>query len=104
MAVVAQMHIDNQHHASQTLMLMMVMLMTVVVTMIVVVSPICHPIPACMETSVTRAPALDWVLSVSRYAAIGVGRVLDPGDNEVNWFEEPVRIVNAVGSEEFGDG
>jgi hypothetical protein len=59
-----------------------------------------HPPPTCIETSVSRAPALDCVLSVNWQAAIGTS--LAP--SVTNWFDDPVRTVNAVGNELFGGG
>jgi hypothetical protein len=37
---------------------------------------------------------------VIRYAAIGTALV----PSATNWFDDPVNTVNAVGSDEFGDG
>ena len=54
------------------------------------------PLPICIETSVTRAPALDWVLRVK--APIGSALV----SKATNWLDEPAKIVKAVGVELFG--
>ena len=59
-----------------------------------------HPIPACIDTSVNFAPAELGTFNVIRYAAIR--SALAP--SATNWLDDLVSTVNAVGSDELGDG
>ena len=66
----AQVHVDDQHHAGQALV--MIMVAVVMMLVMIVVPPMCHPIPACRIVAVTLPPALDNTFIVRRIAATGV--------------------------------